>query len=141
MAALPRLPMNNSASQGNNTLGGVAMKKEKPLGIALAGFGAGTVTGLFGAGGGMVLVPLLTLLTNLKDTEIFPASISIILPICLTALARTPDAVIWQQALPYLLGSALGGLAAGKWGKKIPVLWLHRGLGILILWGGWRYLC
>ena len=86
----------------------------------------------------MVLVPLLTLLTNLKDTEIFPASISIILPICLTSLARTPDAVIWQQALPYLLGSALGGLAAGKWGKKIPVLWLHRGLGILILWGGWR---
>ena len=86
-------------------------------------------------------LPLLTLLPNLKDTEIFPASISIILPICLTSLARTPDAVIWQQALPYLLGSALGGLAAGKWGKKIPVLWLHRGLGILILWGGWRYLC
>lgn len=117
------------------------MKKENPLGMALAGFGAGTVTGLFGAGGGMVLVPLLTLLTNLTDREIFPASISIILPICLTTLARTSDTVLWQQALPYLLGSAAGGFAAGKWGRKIPVLWLHRGLGILILWGGWRYLC
>ena len=115
--------------------------RKKTFGMIAAGACAGLVAGLFGAGGGLVLVPLLTLLTNLKDTEIFPASISIILPICLTSLARTPDAVIWQQALPYLLGSALGGLAAGKWGKKIPVLWLHRGLGILILWGGWRYLC
>lgn len=119
------------------------MKKQKYMGTALAGLGAGAVTGLFGAGGGMVLVPLLTLLTSLTDEEIFPASITIILPICLTSLAATAAAgtVDWQQALPYLLGSAAGGCAAGKWGRKIPVLWLHRGLGILILWGGWRYLC
>lgn len=119
------------------------MKNRKYMGTALAGLGAGAVTGLFGAGGGMVLVPLLTLLTSLTEEEIFPASITIILPICLTSLAATAafGTVDWQQALPYLLGSAAGGFAAGKWGRKIPVLWLHRGLGILILWGGWRYLC
>ena len=38
------------------------------------------------------------------------------------------------------LGSALGGSLAGLWGKKIPTRWLHRGLGVLILWGGIRYL-
>ena len=119
------------------------MKNRKYMGTALAGLGAGAVTGLFGAGGGMVLVPLLTLLTSLTEEEIFPASITIILPICLTSLAATAavGALDWQQALPYLLGSAAGGFAAGKWGRKIPVLWLHRGLGLLILWGGWRYLC
>jgi uncharacterized membrane protein YfcA len=47
----------------------------------------------------------------------------------------------WSTALPYLLGSAIGGVAAGLWGKKIPVKWLHRLLGALILWGGIRYLC
>ena len=117
------------------------MRKQK-LGMILAGAGAGAVNGLFGAGGGMVLVPLLMLLTPLDADEIFPSSISIILPLCLVSLSVTAmtQGIAWQQALPYLPGSALGGVFAGLWGKKIPVKWLHRGLGILILWGGFRYL-
>lgn len=111
--------------------------------MALAGSLAGTVNGLFGAGGGMILVPLLTKLTDLEDSEIFPASISIILPMCVITLAvsafQTP--LPWEAALPYLIGSALGGIAAGLLGKRIPTVWLHRVLGVLILWGGWRYLC
>ena len=91
----------------------------------------------------MVLVPLLTLVTDVQEQEVFPSSIAMILPICLTSLAFTAASgeLPWAQAIPYLLGSALGGVAAGLWGKKIPVQWLHRGLGILILWGGIRYLC
>ena len=116
---------------------------KKNLGIMLAGLSAGSVNGLFGAGGGMVLVPLLTLWTDLDDSEIFPASVSIILPVCLISLSITWrfGAPQLHTALPYLAGSLLGGLAAGFWGRKLPVLWLHRGLGILILWGGIRYLC
>ena len=112
-------------------------------GILLAGLGAGAVNGLFGAGGGMVLVPLLTLLTPMEDSAIFPSSISIILPICLVSLVVTAitTGIAWQQAMPYLVGSAAGGILAGVWGKNIPVKWLHRGLGVLILWGGIRYLC
>ena len=119
------------------------MKKFPQWGAALAGMGAGVVTGLFGAGGGMVLVPLLGLLTPLQQEQIFPSSVSIILPICLVSLLFSAGQGRWDfaAALPYLLGSATGGLLAGKWGKKIPVLWLHRVLGIFILWGGWRYLC
>ncbi len=113
------------------------------MGAALAGLAAGTVTGLFGAGGGMVLVPLLTLLGAAKDEDVFPCSVSIILPICAVTLMATMafGGVDWNTALPYLLGSAAGGFCAGKWGRNIPVKWLHRGLGLLILWGGVRYLC
>lgn len=119
------------------------MEKRKFLGIALAGMGAGIVNGLFGAGGGMVLVPLLSLLTDLEDREIFSASIAVILPICIVSLTATAisGSIAWQRSIPYLFGSAAGGLAAGIWGQKIPAKWLHRGLGILILWGGIRYLC
>lgn len=110
---------------------------------AIAGAVAGTVNGLFGAGGGMVLVPLLTMLTDLQDREVFPASVSIILPMCLVSLSISAMAggLPWAVALPYLIGSVLGGILAGLLGKHIPTVWLHRGLGILILWGGWRYLC
>lgn len=108
--------------------------------ICIAGLAAGGVNGLFGAGGGMVLVPLLTK-TGLTPKQIFPCSVVIILPICIISLLLGSDQIPWITALPYLLGSAVGGIGAGLWGKKIPVLWLHRALGLLILWGGVRYLC
>ena len=111
----------------------------KSLGMAAAGLAAGCITGLFGGGGGMVLVPLLTLLTPLKEQEIFPASIAIIFPICIAALVMSQTVDI-PSALPYLPGSLAGGILAGKFGQKFPVVWLHRILGILILWGGLRYL-
>lgn len=110
--------------------------------MILAGFCAGAVNGLFGAGGGMVLVPLLCRITDLKENEVFPSSVAIILPLCLISLGVTlfHQEFDFRFALPYLAGGALGALPAGLWGSRIPVKWLHRGLGLLILWGGLRYL-
>jgi len=119
------------------------VKKTKYLGTVLAGAAAGAVNGLLGAGGGMVLVPLLTALTSVEDDEVFPTSVSIILPICLVSLAFSlvhTDGN-WRAALPYLAGSTAGGLLAGFFGRRIPTKWLHRILGGLLLWGGVRYLC
>jgi len=110
--------------------------------LCIAAAAAGAVNGLFGAGGGMVLVPLLALMTDMDDQEIFPASVFTIFPICavsltVTALHHTLPLV---QALPYLIGGLIGGVLAGVFDNKIPVKWLHRILGILIIWGGVRYL-
>lgn len=118
------------------------MKNKPHLAMLLAGGAAGIINGLFSAGGGMILVPLLGMLTDLEDKEIFPASISIVLPVCLVSLAisASTQTVPWASALPYLIGSAAGGILAGIFGKKIPTLWLHRVLGILIIWGGFRYI-
>ncbi len=119
------------------------MKQHFSIGTMLAGFGAGVVNGLFGAGGGMVLVPLLGLLSKQEDRSIFSSSVAIILPICLVSLTATvfTGEVAWLDALPWLPGSAIGGYLAAKWGHKIPSLWLHRSLGLLIIYGGVRYLC
>jgi len=119
------------------------MFKKKPIGMILSGLGAGTVNGLFGAGGGMILVPLLTRLTDLEEEEVFPSSISIILPICLVSLGVSAlhGPLPFAQTAPSLVGSAIGGILAGFFGKRIPTLWLHRILGVFILWGGVRYLC
>ena len=119
------------------------MVKRKSWGMILAGSGAGIINGLFGAGGGMVLVPLLTVLTDLEDDEIFPASVSIILPICVVSITAgaMQGVLAWDAAFPYLIGSAAGGVLAGLFARRIPAKWLHRGLGLLIIWGGIRYLC
>ena len=110
--------------------------------LSIIGAAAGTVNGLFSAGGGLVLVPLLGKKVGLKEQERFPASIAIIAPVCITALAFSEK---WNftlvEILPYLLGSTVGGVAAGLWGHRIPTVWLHRFLGCVILWGGIRFLC
>ena len=109
--------------------------------LLLAGILAGAVNGLIGAGGGMVLVPLLTLTNALEEDQVFPASVCIILPVSILSLLLTYQPVPWDLTAAFLVGSAAGGVGAGLTARKIPVKWLHRGLGILILWGGIRYLC
>ena len=109
--------------------------------LILAGLGAGAINGLFGAGGGTLLVPLLK--GQLPEQQLFPSSVTIMGAICLVSaainLGTTPMEL--PRLLPYLLGSALGAFPAWYLGKKIPTKWLHRGLGAMILWGGIRYLC
>lgn len=110
--------------------------------LSLAGAAAGLINGLFGAGGGMVLVPMLGERAGISEQERFPASVAIIAPVCVVSLLLSGSRnITFLQVLPYLLGGAVGGVAAGLWGKRIPTVWLHRSLGILILWGGIRYLC
>ena len=115
----------------------------KNLGILLGGICAGAINGLLGAGGGLVLIPLLSGFTELNEDEMFPSSVAIIAPICVVSflfgVMDTQFSI--SDTLPYLAGSAAGGIFAGLLGRKIPTSWLHRILGILILWGGIRYLC
>ena len=118
------------------------MKLKNFIGFCIAGSVAGTINGLFGAGGGMVLVPSLTRFTDIEENHVFPCSISIILPICIISLCTSIDSGLpMQEAWPYLVGGIVGGLLSFQFSHLIPTKYLHRILGILILWGGVRYLC
>jgi len=107
-----------------------------------AGAAAGIINGFFGAGGGMVLVPLLIGFAKLEDKKAFSSAIAIILPICLVTIAVywTQQIFPIQEALPYLIGGLAGGLAGGLLFRKITPQFLHKFFGIIILWGGIRLL-
>ena len=118
------------------------MRKFEFLGAAAAGALAGIVNGIFGGAGGMVLIPALGLWTDVERDALFPLSVSVMLPVCVLSLwmtARTGP-LPWLDAAPYLLGSVVGGVLVGIFGKRIPAKWLHRIFGIMLLWGGIRYL-
>ena len=109
---------------------------------ALAGGAAGLVNGLFGGGGGTVLVPLLTGLCKLEQRQAFATSVAVIAPLCALSAA-----VYWFRgglglmlALPYLLGGLLGGWVSGKLFSRLKPLWLRRGFALLLLYGGWKAL-
>lgn len=107
---------------------------------AVSGGLAGAANGLFGAGGGMILVPLLTRWAGLEDKKAFATSISIIAPLCLVSILVYcfQGSMDFMQALPYLIGGFFGGLIGGKLFKKVPAKFLHRALGLIIIYGGIR---
>lgn len=107
----------------------------------LAGALAGFVNGFFGAGGGMVLVPLLIWLCRLEDKAAFSSAIAVILPLCIVSIViyALHDSLPVSDALPcsHRLGAA-GGVLAGLLFRKMPARALHLILGGVILAGGIR---
>ncbi len=105
---------------------------------AVSGAAAGLVNGLLGAGGGMLLVPLLVGWCGLEDKHAFATAISIILPLSLVSIVvyalKAPLPL--TEAWPYLLGGAAGGVLGGLLFKKMTAGLLHKLLGAVILWGG-----
>ncbi|MDD3165512.1 MAG: sulfite exporter TauE/SafE family protein [Oscillospiraceae bacterium] len=110
--------------------------------LALTGTLSGAANGLFGAGGGMIAVPLLGKLCRLDARAVFPTAMGIMLPTCMVSLSvyLLHGALDFPLALPYLAGGVLGGIGGGLLYPHIPTKWLHRGLGILIVYGGVRLL-
>lgn len=117
-------------------------EKKQLAGAGAAGFSAGILSGLLGGSGGLLLVPGLEHLAKLPREQIFPSAVAILLPVTAAALlvhaSRSP--LPFSGALPYLIGGAAGGWLAGKYGRKIPLRWLHRGFGALMIFGGVRCL-
>ncbi len=109
---------------------------------AVAGLAAGALNGFFGAGGGMLLVPLLIRWVKLEERRAFATSIFIILPLCIVsgAVYLFRAGIDPVPAVPYLIGGLAGGFIGGRLFKKIPTALLHRIFGLLLLYGGVRSL-
>lgn len=113
---------------------GITGQKAK---AALGGVAVGILNGLLGAGGGMVLVPLMELL-GIGGKKSHATSLAVIVP--LSVLSAT--IYLWRgwftpaDALPFLLPGLLGAVAGGLLMGKIKVKWLKVAFGMLLIWGG-----
>jgi uncharacterized membrane protein YfcA len=87
--------------------------------VVVAGSAVGLLTGLFGVGGGFVIVPALTLALGLSMPVAIGTSLVVIVGNALVALGfRGLDAVDWDLAVPFtvtmLIGSLIGSLVANR---------------------------
>lgn len=108
---------------------------------AFGGFCAGIANGLLGAGGGMVIVPMLKR-SGLSTVNSHATSVAVILPICVLSagLYLYRGSVTIGQALPYLPWM-LAGSIIGAWAlPKLNHIVLRRLFGALMLWAAWRML-
>lgn len=109
---------------------------------AVSGALAGALNGFFGAGGGMLLVPLLICWVKMDERKAFATSVFIILPLCVVSAAvyLLKFGIDFLQVLPYLTGGLVGGFIGGRCFKNIPTALLHRAFGLLLIYGGIRSL-
>ena len=100
----------------------------------LAGAAAGLANGLFGGGGGMVFLPLMSREKALRPRQLFATCVAVIFPVCAVSAAvcllRTDFDFLF--ALPYFLGGRL-------YGKVSPKL-LRYLFAAFLLYGAVRYL-
>ena len=89
---------------------------QKPkLGFCLlAGALAGFINGFFGAGGGMVLVPLLLWLVRLEDKAAFSSAVAVILPLCAVSIAVYAARQSAAPGRPALSDRRRSGRRAGR---------------------------
>lgn len=108
--------------------------------FAVTGALGGLANGLFGSGGGLFLVPLLTQWGKLEQRKAFATSVSVILPLSLVSavIYWCKGALELSAAWPYLVGGALGGVLSGLVFRKVSLTLLRRVFGLFILYGGVR---
>ena len=99
---------------------------EKPWPARIAGAAAGLANGLFGGGGGMVFLPILSRWGDLNQRKLYATCVAVIFPVCLVSAAvyLFRGEVMLLTALPYLLGGLAGGWIGGKLYGKISTQWL-----------------
>ena len=107
----------------------------------LAGAGAGLANGLFGGGGGMVFIPVMSR-SPLERQKLYATCVGVIFPVCAVSAA----VYFWRSelslaaALPYLLGGLAGGFVGGKLYGKLSAKWLKLLFAAFLFYGGLKYL-
>ncbi len=101
----------------------------------VVGLAAGTAGGLFGLGGGVIMVPALTLL----GLDILPAiatSLFVMVPSSAVALVQHALAgrTHWDLALPLMAGVLLGAQIGPVLSARLPAVWLRRLFALILLY-------
>ena len=109
---------------------------------AMAGSLTGLSNGLFGGGGGMVLVPLLSRFSDLPQRKLYPTCVAVIFPVCLvSALVHLPESGLsLPEVLPYLAGGLFGGFLGGKLYQRVSTTLLRWLFAAFLLYASVRYL-
>lgn len=99
----------------------------------LLGIAAGFFSGLFGIGGGLVMVPGLVVFLSLSQHRAHATSMAAI--VLVAAAAAIPfaasDEVVWSHVVWLLSGSLVGAVIGARVISRVPEAWLARAFVLL----------
>jgi len=102
---------------------------------AVIGTVTGLANGLFGAGGGTVVVPCMERLLDVDAHKAHATAIAIILPLSvISAFIYLKGTDIDLKSILFVsVGGMIGGFIGAKLLNKIPSKWLHKIFGIFMI--------
>ena len=108
----------------------------------IAGGAAGLANGLFGGGGGMVFLPLLSRWGDLEVRRLYATCVGVIFPVCAVSAAiyLWRGEVEMSAAWPYLAGGLVGGWLGGKLYGKVSAGVLKWLFAAFLFYAGVKYL-
>ncbi len=104
--------------------------------LAAIGIAAGLINGLFGSGGGTIVVPALVFLMKLEDYKAHATAIPIILPLSIISVTiyLLNNKISLKIALLVAIGGIGGSYVGAKLLNKIPVKYLRKIFGGVIIY-------
>ncbi|HEX6658074.1 MAG TPA: sulfite exporter TauE/SafE family protein [Ilumatobacter sp.] len=113
-------PLRAGTSTARSASGSTRRRGITLLAIATAGGGVGFLTGLFGVGGGFVIVPALTVAVGLAMRPAIATSLVIVAANAVIALTvRGVDAVDWPIAVALTVPMLAGSIVGARFGRRI----------------------
>jgi hypothetical protein len=105
---------------------------EKRTGVI--GILVGFLNGLFGAGGGALLIPALTRFGKLKTHKAHATALAVMLPLSvLSAVFYTLGVQVdWQAVLWVSAGGVVGGLVGARLLKRLSAHWLRKLFAVFV---------
>jgi len=93
----------------------------------------GFANGLFGSGGGTIVVPAMERFLGVEEHKAHATAISVILPLSVLSLLiylwKTGLGEVWEIALWASAGGLAGGVVGAKLLRRVSGIWLHRIFG------------
>jgi len=111
--------------------------------LVLLGAAAGILSGMFGIGGGVFIVPVLTVLMGYELQRAIGTSLGVlIMPVSIFAVLAYYRAQQLQigPAAWIAAGLITGGVAGAQVALNLPTDTLQRLYGLFLIWVGWRFI-
>ena len=108
------------------------------LGLLLTGLSAGILSGLFGVGGGVILVPALLFVTGISIHQAIGVSLAVIVPTALTGVLKHYQLgnVDLKLAALVAVGGILGSLIGAYLASVLPAEALKKAFGVFLIFVG-----
>ena len=108
----------------------------KPLKLVGIGLATGLINGLFGSGGGTLVVPALVFLLGIEDYKAHATAISIILPLSIISsyIYFKNNIIRFDIGLTIILGGVIGSILGAKLLNKVPIPILRKIFGSVIIY-------
>jgi uncharacterized membrane protein YfcA len=100
----------------------------------IIGFATGFANGLFGSGGGTILVPSMEKFMKIETHKAHATALAVIFPLSVLSIFfyLRSGQLPWSEVLWISAGGVIGGFLGAKLLNKVKTPWLHKIFGLFM---------